>query len=459
MNRRTTALLAGVSALTLALAACSSGKGAKNEPPASGGGSGGGGNVKSIKVVIAGYSPDETPKFWNELATKYKTQTGITANIQVISWDVIDQQVKTMAQTNSLPDVMNYDTFASFAKDGLLYSADEVLSPSTASDFIDAFNAGGTYNGKVYGFPILSSARALFYNKTLFQQAGIVPPPRRGTSSRPMPRSLPHSAAALSDTPSRSAPKRPRPNSRCGCSTAAVTGRPATSGRSTRRQNVDTLQFLKKLAVEDKVTQANPGKTNRTDGAFKLFESGKAGMVIGFSPLSSQLDKDKKVQYAIVPMPTKESGQTPSTLAVEDYLMGFKHTPATRTPSRSSSTSITRRTTSTPGSRPRASCRSRSGSAGDVVRPEAQDLSGHAAEREARAGHRSGMGHRRDRGQAGPRCGRCVERRSEEGSRPAATDRRVGRLTLADSVRARGTGHRPTARALSGFAVGRAAAS
>src|SRR4051812_47336026 len=179
MRKSTTALVAGLGALALALAACSSGKGEKNAPPASGGGSGGGGGtVKSIKVVIAGYSPDETPKFWNGLAAKYKQQTGIDAKVQVISWNTIDHQVKTMAQTNSLPDVMNYNAFASYAKDGLLYSADEVLSPETASDFIDIFNAGGTYNGKVYGFPILSSARALFYNKALFQQAGISSPPK-----------------------------------------------------------------------------------------------------------------------------------------------------------------------------------------------------------------------------------------------------------------------------------------
>jgi multiple sugar transport system substrate-binding protein len=326
MNRGTTALLAGIGALALTIAACSSGKGAKNEPPASGAASNAGGSVKSIKVVIAGYSPDETPKFWNDLAARYKTQTGVTANIQVISWDTIDQQVKTMAQTNSLPDVMNYNTFASYAKDGLLYSADEVLSPSTASDFIDAFNAGGTYNGKVYGFPILSSARALFYNKTLFQQAGISSAPTTWDEFEADAKKV--TALGGGDV-GYAEPLGPE-EAQAEFAMWAFNGGGdwQTNGKWTinSQQNIDTLTFLKKLAVEDKVTQANPGKTNRTDGAFKLFESGKAGMVIGFSPLSTQLDKDKKVQYAIVPMPTKDAGKTPSTLAVEDYLMGFKHT-------------------------------------------------------------------------------------------------------------------------------------
>jgi multiple sugar transport system substrate-binding protein len=326
MNRSTKALLAAAGAAVLALAACSSGKGSKNAPPASGAGSGnGGGSVKSIKVVIAGYSPDETPKFWNGLAAKYKTQTGITANIQVISWDTIDQQVKTMAQTDSLPDVMNYNTFASYAKDGLLYSADEVLSPATAQDFIDIFNQGGTYNGKVYGFPILSSARALFYNKTLFSQAGISSPPKTWDEFEADAKKITALGGGVVGYAEPLGPEEAQAEFAMWMFNGGGDWQSGGKWSINSPQNVATLQFLKKLANDDKVTQPNPGKTNRTDGAFKLFESGKAGMVIGFSPLAAELDKAAKVQYAVVPMPTKQAGGTPSTLAVEDYLMGFRH--------------------------------------------------------------------------------------------------------------------------------------
>jgi multiple sugar transport system substrate-binding protein len=88
-------------------------------------------------------------------------------------------------------------------------------------------------------------------------------------------------------------------------------------------KNIETLSFMKKLAVQDKVTQNNPGKTNRAQ-AFDLFKSGKAGMVVGFSPLAGALDTDKKVNYGVAPMPTKEAGGTPQTFGVTDYLMSFK---------------------------------------------------------------------------------------------------------------------------------------
>jgi multiple sugar transport system substrate-binding protein len=87
-------------------------------------------------------------------------------------------------------------------------------------------------------------------------------------------------------------------------------------------KNVQTLRFLADLANRHRVTQINPGKTNRTDGAFQLFKDGKVGMVIGFSPLAAQLDADKKVNYGVAEMPTA-AGQA-VTLGVEDYLMAFK---------------------------------------------------------------------------------------------------------------------------------------
>src|SRR2546422_846499 len=48
----------------------------------------------------------------------------------------------------------------------------------TGGDFLAAFARGGEYQGKLYGFPILSSARAFFYNRALLKQAGVGPPPK-----------------------------------------------------------------------------------------------------------------------------------------------------------------------------------------------------------------------------------------------------------------------------------------
>src|SRR5213594_3149654 len=150
MTRALTALAALGAGATLLLGACD--RGAER--------SGGG---KSITVVIAEYSKDHTRPFWQGLSEQYTKQTGVKVELQVIDWNSIDQQVSTMIQNNQPPDVLNLNSFSSYAKDGLLYAADEVLSPKTKEDFLDAFARGGEYQGKLYGFPILSSARAFLF--------------------------------------------------------------------------------------------------------------------------------------------------------------------------------------------------------------------------------------------------------------------------------------------------------
>ena len=312
-------LIATTAVAALALTACSGGTGAGTA-----GGSGGGGEpVKKIKLVAAEYSKDNTAAFWNKFATAYKAKTGIDLDVQVVSWDDIDQQSSTMIQNNAAPDILNLNAYASYAKDSLLYSSDEVLSDSVKSDLLPNFVQSGTYQGKMYGMPDLSSARAVCYNKDLFAKAGIAAPPKTWDEFTADAKKI----TALGDgTVGYAMPLGPE-EAQAEFSIWMFNngGNWKTDGKWTINspQNVDTLTFLKSLSVTDKVTQNNPGKTDRTDGAFPLFQSGRAGMVVGFSPLAATLDKDAKVHYATAPMPTKAGG-APATYGVTDYLMAFK---------------------------------------------------------------------------------------------------------------------------------------
>jgi multiple sugar transport system substrate-binding protein len=279
---------------------------------------GGGG----IKVVVADYSKDHTRPFWQSLAETYTKQTGVKVDLQVIDWNSIDQQVSTMLQNNQPPDALNLNSFSSYARDGLLYTADEIVSPKTRQDFLDAFVRGGEYRGKLYGLPILSSARAFFYNRKLLDRAGLARPPRTWDELVQAARKI----QALGDgTIGYALPLGPEEAQAEWSIWMWNNGGDWKSGdRWTidSDRNVQTLQFLADLANKHKVTQVNPGKTNRTDGAFQLFKDGKVGMVMGFSPLAAQLDADGKVDYGVGEMPTNIGSSV--TLAVEDYLMAFK---------------------------------------------------------------------------------------------------------------------------------------
>ena len=274
-------LVAATAVVALALTACSGGTGAGT----AGGSGGGNAPVNKIKIVAAEYSKDNTAAFWNKFAADYKAKTGIDLDVQVVSWDDIDQQVSTMIQNNQPPDILNLNSFSSYAKDGLLYSADEALSPKTRDDFLEPSRAAAPTRARSTASRILASARASSTTATCWS-ARRSSRPGPGTSWCRGPGRCRPSATAPSATRCRWARGGAGASGPSGCGTTGATGSRATRGRSTADKNVQTLTFLAALAT-DRVTQVNPGKTNRTDGAFQLFKDGKVGMVMGFCPLAA----------------------------------------------------------------------------------------------------------------------------------------------------------------------------
>jgi multiple sugar transport system substrate-binding protein len=283
---------------------------------------GGPGGDTTLKVVIADYSKDHTKPFWQSLSADYAKQTGIKVDLQVIDWNSIDQQVTTMIQNNQPPDVLNLNTFSSYAKDGLLYAADEVLSPQTRADFLPAFAEGGEFRGRQYGFPILASARAFFFNRRLFAQAGVPAPPRTWKEFLATAQKIRDLGGGVIGYALPLGPEEAQAEWSIWMWNNGGDWKSGDRWTINSERNVQTLQFLADLAQRHRVTQVNPGRTNRTDGAFQLFKDGKVGMVMGFSPLAAQLDAEGKVEYGVAAMPTNLD--TPATLGVEDYLMGFK---------------------------------------------------------------------------------------------------------------------------------------
>lgn len=277
---------------------------------------------RTLTVVIAEYSKDHTRPFWQALAEQYAKQSGVRVDLRVVDWNTIDQQVSTMLQTNQPPDVLNLNSFASFAKDGLLHPAEEVLPADVIRDFLPPFARAGEYRGRLYGFPILSSARAFFYNRDLLARAGVAAPPRTWTELVDAARRV----QALGDGAIGYAlplgPEEAQAEWSIWMWNGGGDWKTGDAWTINSEANVRTLAFLHDLANRHRVTQVNPGRTNRTDGAFQLFKDGKVGMVIGFSPLARQLDAEGKVRYGVAAIPTRVD--RPVTLAVTDYLMAFR---------------------------------------------------------------------------------------------------------------------------------------
>ncbi|WP_342372280.1 sugar ABC transporter substrate-binding protein [Propioniciclava soli] len=311
-------------AAALALAGCAGGTGAGTGSGTTGSGdaaSGGTDAPESLTLVAAEYSSSHTKAFWDQFATAYEEKTGIPLEVQIVSWDSIDQQSSTMIQNNQAPDILNLNVYASYAADDLLWNSDEVLPDEVKDDILDTFVTYGTYDGDFYGFPDLSSARAFFYNTDLFERAGIAAPPTTWDEFRDAAEKI----TALGDGSIGYAmplgPEEAQGEFSIWTFNNGGDWKSDGSWAINSPENVETLTFMKELA-DAGLTQNNPARTNRAD-AFDLFKSGRVGMVVGFSPLVGQLDEEGTVNYAVAPMPVNDGGE-PRTFGVTDYLMAFK---------------------------------------------------------------------------------------------------------------------------------------
>lgn len=275
-----------------------------------------------LTVVAAEYSTKTAP-FWESIAQKANEQAGLDVDVQVVSWNDIHQRVTTLIQTGERPDVLNIDTFANYAADGLLHKTDEVLSPETLADFIPSFIASGEFDGVGYGIPLVASDSLIYYNTDLFEQAGITEPPTTWDE-------LAAAASAIDELEGQAA----------GFALALGPGDGQvdfamwifSNGGDywadgewvvDSPENLETLEFLQGL-TDAGVTQVNPGNTNRVDGTWALFTRGGAGMTIahgGFGPTIRDANPD--LNFATTPMPSNGDNPTVS-LGIADYLMAFQ---------------------------------------------------------------------------------------------------------------------------------------
>ena len=76
-----------------------------------------------------------------------------------------------MKQAGTLPSIITFDApnCAAYANSKLIIDVTDVLSKSEKDDFLSL----NEYKGRVYGVPIQESSAGFYYNKELFNQAGI----------------------------------------------------------------------------------------------------------------------------------------------------------------------------------------------------------------------------------------------------------------------------------------------
>jgi multiple sugar transport system substrate-binding protein len=285
---------------------------------------GGAAGAAEVRVMVTIYS-DKTQPFFEDAARAFEAANpGTTIKIEMVPWDNALQQLTTDIAGGNAPDLAIIGTrwLVDFVKNDAVETLDERLADGTGDIFIETFLSPGKLDGKVYGLPIAASARALYYNKDLFEKAGVEPPKTWDELH-----AAAQKIAALGDDTYGFALQGKEIETDVyfyyamwsfGGSIIAPDG---TSGLDSDAA-VEAAGLYKEM-IDDGSTQKGVTTFSR-ENAQELFKAGKAGMVITAPFLANQIkDEGQKIDYGIAPVPAGDAGKN-FTYGVTDSFIMFK---------------------------------------------------------------------------------------------------------------------------------------
>ena len=168
-----------VLAMALTLVACGGSKTEETKAPEAGtqaAAPAASGEKVTLNVIAAQYGT-KTADWWVGFEKDFEAANEtIDLVVDVVSWNDIYTVVNTRIANGQAPDLLNIDVFADYQADGLLLPAEEWCSAETYAKFYPAFLDQSVVDDVVWAVPDLASARAMYYNKDILEQAGVAVP-------------------------------------------------------------------------------------------------------------------------------------------------------------------------------------------------------------------------------------------------------------------------------------------
>jgi multiple sugar transport system substrate-binding protein len=158
--RRAALALAGTAALMMATAACGSGGNSGSDDP----------NAK-VTLSYAIWDKNQVPAMQQLASAFTKENPNITVDVQLTPYETYWTKLKAAATGGAAPDVfwMNGPNFQLYATNGVLAPLDDFDAGNYPKSLVDLYTVGG----KRYGLPKDFDTVGLWYNKSLFDAAGV----------------------------------------------------------------------------------------------------------------------------------------------------------------------------------------------------------------------------------------------------------------------------------------------
>ena len=284
----------------------------------------------TLDVIICQYGPNTNEWFLGKgmdgsnFVEKFEAENpGIKLNLEVVSWNDVHQVVDTRIANNNAPDILNIDTFSEFVPDGLLMPVQDYCPEELFADFFPAFIAESVIDDVVWAVPDLASARALFYNVDLLEEAGVEVPTTWAELEDACQAILdfyggdvyPWGIDMTTDE-----------GQACFAYYAWGNGGGFVDADGNwalnSPENVESVKFSVGL-VEKGFTNPNPATETRYD-LQDMFAAGKLAMLLTTNQLPTYVaDKGGEINMATAGIPANE-GKTGSSVGVMDRVMAFK---------------------------------------------------------------------------------------------------------------------------------------
>src|SRR5262245_38387496 len=278
-----------------------------------------------LHVIVAHFS-DHTLTTFQDAAKRFEaTHPEVEINVEDVSWDNLQQRLATDIAGGTAPDISIIATrwVLDYVQNDIAEPLDGYITPQFRSRFYGNLLVPGTVNGKVYLLPILASTRALYYNKDLYEKAGVTSVPRTWDELRAASEKVKANGGGAygfgiqgkeieTDTywyyPFWSYGGEIVPNGKSGI--AGDAGIKAAD--------------LYRSFIDQGLSQPSPTGSNRQD-IETLFKQGRLGALVTGPWLRGQIASEApKLNYGIAPMP---SGTKTLTWGGTDSMMLFKSSP------------------------------------------------------------------------------------------------------------------------------------
>lgn len=123
-------------------------------------------------------APDHVKELDQMIALFEEKNPNIKVKVETAPFDSYFTKLQTLIAGGTAPDVfeLNYENFVTYAEKGLLLDLNPLLSADSSYDpklFTERAREAFSYNGMQLGLPATFSTVMLYYNKDLFDKAGL----------------------------------------------------------------------------------------------------------------------------------------------------------------------------------------------------------------------------------------------------------------------------------------------